>query len=210
MQISVIIPCKGRLEHLKECLPTVLSQTTQPNEIIIVDYDCPDKVSAWVKELNHPLVRSIKAKTLDKKYFNLSRARNEGYRSATGDTLFFCDADTLLKPQFLEKNLKVLKPGTFLCGWGMGHSTGNCILSRDLFEHEAIRGYNEALQSWGGDDVCFYLRMEAAGFRRIPFVGYTENINHPDEMRNEHYTEKDIWKSNDANFHTSSLVWQGI
>jgi glycosyltransferase involved in cell wall biosynthesis len=210
MQISVIIPCKGRLQHLKECLPTVLAQTIQPLEIIVVDYDCPDKVSKWVKELNNTLVKSVKAKTLDKKYFNLSRARNEGYRSANGDTLFFCDADTLLHPRFFDNNLKLLKPGTFLCGWGAGVSTGNLIVARDMFEHPAIRGYNEALTSYGFDDIAIYARMEANGFRRIPFIGYTDNILHSDEVRNQHYEEKDIWRSNDINGHTASIKWEGI
>lgn len=209
MQISVIIPCKGRLEHLKQCLPTVLAQSKQPFEIIIVDQDCPDKVSKWVKELSNPLVRSVKSKPKDK-YFNLSKARNDGYRAAKGDMFFFCDADTILSPYFFQENFKAYKDGSFMCGWGMGLSTGNLIVSRSMFEHEAIRGYNEALTGYGGDDVCLYLRMEHAGFRRIPFVGFTDNIRHDDTVRNENYAEKDIWKSNDANFHTSSITWEGI
>ena len=209
MQISVIIPCKGRLEHLKECLPTLLSQTKPFLEIIVVDYNCPDKVSAWVKKLNNPLVRSVKLKDKEK-YFNLSKARNLGYKSAKGDMLFFCDADTLLSPFFVQENLKAYKDGSFMCGWGMGYSTGNCLISRSMFEHEAIRGYNEALNNWGADDIAFYARLEAAGFRRIPFVGFTDNIKHGDDKRIEHYENKDMWKTNDENFHKASIEWKGI
>lgn len=209
MQISVIIPCKGRLEHLKQCLPTVLAQSKQPLEIIIVDQKCPDKVSKWVKELDNPMVRAVKSTPKDQ-YFNLSKARNDGYRAAKGDMLFFCDADTILSPYFFQENFKAYKDGSFMCGWGHHSSSGNCIVSRAMFEHPAIRGYNEVLTGWGAEEIVFYARMEAAGFRRIPFVGFTDNIKHSDELRVEHYQRKDMWATNDENFHTASITWEGI
>ena len=209
VQVSVIIPCKGRLEHLKQCLPTIEAQTLQPYEVIVVDYDCPDKCYKWVKEQKKPNLKAIKAKTLSK-YFNLSRARNEGYRASIGDILFFCDADTLLNPNFLKIHIQAWRQGAFMCGWGMGHSTGNLLVSRVMFEHEKVRGFNEALNNWGGDDITMYLRMENVGFRRIPFFGLTDNISHGDDKRVEHYEVKDKDQSNGENFHIASIKWEGI
>src|SRR5260370_11681104 len=40
-RLSVVVPCKGRLQHLRRSLPTFVAQPD--SEVIVVDYDCPDK-----------------------------------------------------------------------------------------------------------------------------------------------------------------------
>jgi len=199
-KLSIIIPCKDRVNHLLQCLGTIRAQSVQPYEVIIVDYDCPDNTKGIVRaisaELNWNALRVIQANTLNES-FNLSRARNQGYAATTGDILFFCDADTILQPTFIERHLEDYRNGSFFCGWGAADSTGNMIISRDMFV--AANGYNEALTDWGFEDIAIYKRLEGLGWERRPFEWGTKSIQHSDFERVKHYTIKDKWTSNEKN-----------
>lgn len=196
MQITTIIPCKGRLHHLKDTIDVIARQSIA-HEVVIVDYDCPDGTYQWAQTLPYPNVRAVKADTKGSDKFNLSRARNEGVRNSKGDILFFCDADTLLSPVFLSIHLSKPIEGFFYCGWGYGESTGNLIVQRAVFEQ--VRGYNEALKGWGFEDIDIYNRMEAAGYQRRPFIGGTRSIQHGDDDRVKHYENANLWQTNKDN-----------
>ena len=49
--MSAIVTCKGRLEHLKQTLPLLMAMPD--SEVIVVDYDCPDRSGDWVRA-EHP------------------------------------------------------------------------------------------------------------------------------------------------------------
>ena len=74
MYIAFVVTCKGRLHHLKETLPLIVKQ--EPDEIVVVDYGCPDGTAAWVA-VNFPRVKIVQ---FDSPSFNVSHARNLGRR----------------------------------------------------------------------------------------------------------------------------------
>lgn len=203
--VTTIIPCKGRLHHLKETIQAITDQTIN-HEVVVVDYDCPDGTYQWVNSLGIDNLRAFKADTKGSDKFNLSRARNEGVRNSKGDILFFCDADTILSPAFLAVHLSKPLEGFFYCGWGYGESTGNLIVQRAVFEQ--VRGYNEALKGWGFEDIDIYRRMEAAGYMRKPFIGGTRSISHDNNDRVKHYDDNDIWESNKRN--SEITIFEGL
>ena len=88
IEISIIVTCKNRLSHLKKTIKNLQSQSN--SELIVVDYDCQENTSGWVKS-NYPSAKTLVIK--DDQIFSLSRARNLGANIAQGNILLFVDAD---------------------------------------------------------------------------------------------------------------------
>lgn len=197
--ISVIIPCKNRLEHLLQCLPTVLAQTWQDIEIIVIDFECPE---LFLFHGSLPLDERMFIHYVDvpKDYWNLSEARNAGYKVATGDRLLFLDADTLLHPTFIEMEVKRLNKTNFGSGltsppW---NGCGCSFVTKEQFL--SVRGYNEAMQGWGMEDMNFYHRMQLQGYGRFEFdPKLISNIPHDDSLRNEFHNGEDKYKTLEEN-----------
>jgi glycosyltransferase involved in cell wall biosynthesis len=197
MKVSIIIPCKGRLEQLKQCLPTVLAQTYENVEIVVVDYNCPENTAGYCDSIG---VNYVKA-NVSADYWNLCKARNLGARNSTGEILLFLDADTILMPQFIESELAKLELGSFLTGlveppW---NGCGCLFVYRNDFE--AVRGYNELFEGWGYDDFNMYERLSHSDLTHYKFSpNLIENLSHEDSGRNEFHGNEDKYASKDRNF----------
>jgi glycosyltransferase involved in cell wall biosynthesis len=55
--VSINLPCYHQLEHARRCLQSILSQTLQDFEVIVLDDGASDEYRAWVAELGDPRVR---------------------------------------------------------------------------------------------------------------------------------------------------------
>ena len=189
MKLSIITTCKGRLDHLKQCLPSWLIQTFADVEIVMVDYNCPEQSGNYCEGLGEGIV-VVRPEGIGK-YFNLSHARNIGALSASGDVMFFIDADTTLDNDFIQHHIdNVLVDGRFLSGWFYGDATGSCIVwARDF---KTVRGFNENVEGWGFDDIDFYKRLEAKGIEQKGFERGIVTIKHGDEDRVKHYHSRNL------------------
>ncbi len=97
--ISVIIPLYNKENFIAKTVNSVLNQTFQDFEIIIVE-DCSTDTS---KSKAYSIV-SDKIKIIEhKKNKGLSAARNTGIKAAKSDYIAFLDADDIWKEGFLEK-----------------------------------------------------------------------------------------------------------
>lgn len=102
MKLSVIIPCKNEEETLPRLLSSLLNQTVQPDEIIVVDSHSTDETVRIAKEFSNKL--NLKIVTAKQK--GISPARNEGAAVANGDLFLFPDADVTLPPTFIATFLR--------------------------------------------------------------------------------------------------------
>lgn len=97
MKVSVIIPVYNVSKYIERCLLSVLNQTWQDLEVILVD-DCTPDNSMEIAEAVialHP--RGIAVRRLaHAKNSGQSAARNTGIGVATGDYLYFLDSDDYL------------------------------------------------------------------------------------------------------------------
>ncbi|MGA2257175.1 MAG: glycosyltransferase family A protein, partial [Thermoguttaceae bacterium] len=158
-RISVVIPCKGRLSHLRHVLPYWLKQATRPEEILVVDYGCPERCGDWVNAA-YPEVRVVRA-CHNVEQYNGSRARNIGAVSAAGDYLAFVDADFIAPPDYLTRVTREILAGhDLVCIAHYDHGelglNGTCTVSADLYRR--IRGYDESHPTYGFEDTDFYRR----------------------------------------------------
>lgn len=102
--VSVIVPTYKRTDYLKLTLESILSQTFQDFEIIVVDDGTPN-------DDNYKLCRNYD-KIVYLKIDNSGtpgRPRNFGIRKARGKYLAFVDDDDIWLPQKLEKQVAVLE-----------------------------------------------------------------------------------------------------
>lgn len=110
MEIAVIIPSKNGINHLKECLPTVVKAARKapfPVHITVVDDNSTDKTM----EILPPLFPEVVFLRNSKK--GASSARNWGVKNTHFDWICFLDNDVFLDENFFNTVQKYLKQDVF-------------------------------------------------------------------------------------------------
>lgn len=92
IDVSVLITCYNKEKYLDECISSVLRQSKEPREIIVVHDECEEP-------MHHAEVTSI----MLPKNLGVSRARQEAFRFSVGELILFLDGDDILSPDYLEK-----------------------------------------------------------------------------------------------------------
>lgn len=103
--ISVIVPIYKVEKYLEKCLNSILEQTYQNLEIILVDDGSPDKCPQICDEYAS---KDHRIKVVHKKNGGLSSARNAGIEVATGEYISFVDSDDYLHKSTYEEMLKLI------------------------------------------------------------------------------------------------------
>ena len=106
--VSVVIPTYKRSEMLNRAIRSILNQTYQNIEIIVVDDNVPNDeyslaTQEELKEITDSRVRYIQ----QERHINGSAARNAGIDASKGDYIAFLDDDDVWYRDKLEKQLKV-------------------------------------------------------------------------------------------------------
>ena len=102
-EVSVIIPCFNTGSYLAEAIDSVLAQTFDDFEIIVVDDGSTDNTRQVATSYSDPKVRCVYQHNQ-----GLSAARNTGIRYATGNFVMFLDADDLILPTKLARQTELL------------------------------------------------------------------------------------------------------
>lgn len=90
LKISVIIPVYKVEKYIHQCVDSVLSQTYQNIEVILVDDGSPDRCPEICDYYAHKDRRVV---VIHQENGGLSAARNAGVRRASGDYIAFLDSD---------------------------------------------------------------------------------------------------------------------
>lgn len=100
--VSVVIPAYNSQSTVRRALESVLSQTLQPIEIIVVDDGSVDETVSIVKELARHLSPGFLEIVELHSNHGPGYARNVGWDMASGEFLAFLDADDSWHPRKLE------------------------------------------------------------------------------------------------------------
>lgn len=92
--VSVIVPVYNTEKYLKECIKSVLSQTIEDIELIIVDDGSTDASLSIAERF---AVRDGRIKVIAAPHLRQGAARNMGLRNAAGEYVMFLDSDDILK-----------------------------------------------------------------------------------------------------------------
>lgn len=96
--VSVVIPCYNQGHFLAEAIQSVKNQTYSNIEIIIINDGSTDITSTVLKSFTG-------IKYIEQANLGLPNARNRGTTESKGKYVIFLDADDLLYPHAVEKNL---------------------------------------------------------------------------------------------------------
>lgn len=156
--ISVIVPVYKVEPFLRRCLDSIVSQTYQNLEIILVDDGSPDRCGAICDEYAAGDQRII---VIHQENKGLAQARNAGLDIATGDFIQFVDSDDWLEDAACESALKdALGQNADMVCFGFyqvapsGKSCPNAATSSGIQEKGSVMG-QLIRQRWIGADCVW-------------------------------------------------------
>ena len=102
--VSVVVPMYNVEKYIKICVDSILAQTFQDFEIILVDDASPDRTFDICQKLygDNDKVKLFRHEKNTVKY-SAAPARNTGMKNACGKYIYFMDSDDYLLPNALEK-----------------------------------------------------------------------------------------------------------
>ncbi|WP_289030479.1 glycosyltransferase family A protein [uncultured Paraglaciecola sp.] len=105
MQVSFIIPHKGRFEMLIQTLESISLQTCNQNDIEVIVVSQTPEIQQQVLSTNNALSLSVHIRPTSE---TISGLRNYGVTKANGEYLAFLDADVYLSHNWVEQMLTAL------------------------------------------------------------------------------------------------------
>jgi glycosyltransferase involved in cell wall biosynthesis len=125
-QVSVVIPSYNCARYLPEAIDSVLAQTYQNFEIIVIDDGSTDETAAVLRRYGLPV------RVVYQHNQGVAQARNHGIRQARGEWIAFLDADDVLLPHKLAAQLTVAAAhpdaGMIHSGWNRVDAEGRVIM----------------------------------------------------------------------------------
>lgn len=97
--ISIIVPCYNVEAYLPKCIESIVGQTYNNLEVILVDDGSPDNCGRICDEYAE---RDKRIKVIHKKNGGLSDARNVAIDVATGEWITFVDSDDYISVDYVE------------------------------------------------------------------------------------------------------------
>lgn len=140
-KVSVIIPVYNCEKFVEKCLRSVIDQTYENIEVIVVDDGSRDNSFQIIDAVAHD---KKNVKVLRQENQGVSEARNEGLKNVTGDYLAFLDGDDYLGRSYIEQLVYAAEQkqsDLVICGYTQVDIEGK-ILNRVVpgnylpFEHE--------------------------------------------------------------------------
>lgn len=112
--ISIIVPVYKVEQYLHRCINSILAQTFENFELILVDDGSPDNCGKICDEYAQ---KDNRIKVIHQKNSGTIIARNAGIKIATGKYLGFVDSDDYIKPQMYEKLYNCISSDNYDIVW---------------------------------------------------------------------------------------------
>jgi glycosyltransferase involved in cell wall biosynthesis len=144
-KVSVILPTYNCAEYLSDSVPSVLSQTFQDFELIVVDNGSTDGTEDFIRtRFTDPRIVYVK-----QAHSGLSAARNKGIEVSSGDYIAFLDADDLFLSRKLERQVSFFET----------HPGAGITYTREkyFFENDRDKQFESPHEKLSGD-ILFFLK----------------------------------------------------
>ncbi len=209
-KVSIIVPVYNVENYLRRCMDSLVNQTLDDIEIIVVNDGSTDGSREILKEYEEKYPSMIKV--LDKSNGGLSDARNYGIPYATGEYIAFLDSDDYVEKYMYEKMYKKAKednsdyvecdfiweyPNKKKIDKGITYKdkkgmmtyarvvAWNKLIRRELLDQAKIE-YPKGLRY---EDVEFFYKMipyyNKVSFVKEPFIHYIQRDNSISNNQNE-------------------------
>lgn len=145
--VSVIVPVYKVEAFIERCIRSLMEQTLQETEFIIVDDCSPDNSISVVQTVIHDYPERRKQVQLIRHEANkgLPAARNSGLAVASGEYVFHCDSDDFVEPEMLEQMYKTAKDvdaDIVWCDWMLSFGQNERYMKQPSYASsvEALKG----------------------------------------------------------------------
>ena len=146
--ISVIVPVYNSEKYLKECINSILHQTYENIEIIIINDGSTDNSLLISQELQK---EDKRIKIINQKNSGVSYSRNKGIQEATGEYIMFVDSDDFIVQNYIELMYKEITKNNYdACISGMTFCDKNRkIIKKEMFVKNNIElNFKEIIPSF--------------------------------------------------------------
>ena len=144
--VSVILPVYGVEKYLPECVDSLLAQTYENLEIILVDDASPDRCGAICDDY---AARDSRVRVIHKENGGAASARNAGLDAARGTYVCFVDSDDTVEADYVQTLLETLGDGDMaMCGFYFRSRSGSQpeILAPGIYDREGF--LKRFLEDW--------------------------------------------------------------
>ena len=148
--ISVVIPLYNKEQYIERAVYSVLSQTFQQFEIVIVNDGSTDGSASVIERMDNPLIRLIHQKN-----GGVSAARNRGIEEARFEYIAFLDADDEWKENHLEIIAGLISKfpecGVFGTSYYYTHFSRHSDSTRTIYLQRRRRNHRQLLRNGFGN-----------------------------------------------------------
>ena len=144
---TVVIPLYNKESHISRAISSVLQQTFDQFELIIINDGSTDRSASIVVSHNDPRIKLITQENLGE-----AGARNRGINEAKYKYVAFLDADDAWQPKFLETIRKLIFEFPDKGGYGTKISDSVCFAE---FENQACKEMSEFTEVYINDDYIY-------------------------------------------------------
>ena len=157
--ISVIVPVYNVQAYLQRCVDSILAQTYENLEVILVDDGSPDSCPEICDEYAK---KDARVRVIHKENGGLSSARNAGLDIAQGEYIGFVDSDDYISPNMYESLLQRLSEASVRAianviyenAWEDGRLTPSVVPHRENAVFSADKYLEELLMHVGDVSAC--------------------------------------------------------
>jgi hypothetical protein len=199
---SLVATDSGVLRLFPKCVESIVAAHTAIDdlELVVADWESDDwPLDQWLPDAVTTLALQL---VQMEGGFSRGRGLNAAARAASGDMLFFTDADCLICPLVIEKSVRYMREGKAFfpvlysfdgpdhCGGWWRHSGyGNATVTRDTYQHAG--GWPE-YDKWGKEDDDFYERVSGvASVVREEVPGFFHQWHPEDLLWKDRYAFRD-------------------
>ena len=137
--VSVIVPVYNRAHLVSETIESILAQTYEPVEIILINDGSTDESLSILKKYESQFPENIRV--IDQKNQGQIAARNNGIKIARGEYVAFLDSDDLWLEEKLERQIPLFEEGVALVYSGTNIIDENGRTIRIEPADQSISGY---------------------------------------------------------------------
>ena len=203
MKLSVIVPVYKAENTLRKCVDSLLAQTVEDLEVILVNDGSPDGSASILEDYAACFPDRIRTKTLTNG--GQGRARNFGLEMARGEWIGFVDSDDWVQPDMYEKLIAAAEGQNCdiaVCDILQCFADGSTQVLRAWREGEPLSAAGSACDKvfrrslveelrfpeglWYEDFAFSALALSRAGkLSCLPEALYCYRIGHPSTMHNQ-------------------------
>lgn len=151
--ISVIVPVYNVEKYLERCVNSIINQTYDNIEVILVDDGSTDNCPRICDELSKS---DDRIKVIHKSNGGLSDARNAGIRAANGNYYAFVDSDDYIESDMLDKMYREIRKHNadlVICGIHRRYDDGGefdffCPIKDEILNGTEVAGLLYGLNGW--------------------------------------------------------------